>query len=74
MSVNIYENLQDTCKVVLIKSKRRGISKAFAYLAMPDHVSKELIKWYKKCSNYENIYIRFDVFCECFITNVRVNS
>ena len=35
--------LQETCKVEVIKDKRSGISK-FAYVTVPDHVFKELLK------------------------------
>ena len=36
--------LQDTCKVEVIKDKRKGISRKFAYVTASDHVSKELLK------------------------------
>ena len=36
--------LQDTCKVEVIKDKRKGISRKFLYGTASDHVSKELLK------------------------------
>ena len=36
--------LQDTCKVEVIKFKRKGISRKFACVTASDHVSKELLK------------------------------
>ena len=36
--------LQETCKVEVIKDKRSGVSRKFAYVTAPDRVSKELLK------------------------------